>query len=97
MTENTDLLKREHKAAEKCHIYFEEFNDHENIKLRDYFHYTGLYWGVDHSNYNLKYKISDQILIVFYNLKKWDGHSSIKGARIKKLKKFGIRVIAEKK
>ena len=43
MTENTDLLKREHKAAEKCHIYFEGFNDHENIKLRDYFHYTGLY------------------------------------------------------
>ena len=27
MTGVTDVLKREHQAAEKCHIYLKEFND----------------------------------------------------------------------
>ena len=30
----TDMLKREYKATEKCHICFEEFNDPYNKKLR---------------------------------------------------------------
>ena len=30
MTELSDMLKREHKAAERCHIYPKEFNDPQN-------------------------------------------------------------------
>ena len=30
MIELTDVFKREHKAAEKCHICFKEFNDQQN-------------------------------------------------------------------
>ena len=30
MIELTDVLKREHKAAEKCKICFKEFNEPEN-------------------------------------------------------------------
>ena len=43
MTKLTDMLKREHKAAEKCHICLKEFNDPRNRKVRDHCHYTGLY------------------------------------------------------
>ena len=34
MTELTDVLKREHEAAEKCHICLKEFNDPNNKKVR---------------------------------------------------------------
>ena len=43
MTKLTDALKREHKAAEKCHICLKEFNDAKNKKVRDHCHCTGLY------------------------------------------------------
>ena len=34
MTKLTDVLKREHEAAEKCHICLKEFNDPNNKKVR---------------------------------------------------------------
>ena len=43
MTKLTDVLKREHEAAEKCHICLKEFNDPRNRKLKDHCHYTDLY------------------------------------------------------
>ena len=43
MTRLTDVQKREHEAAEKCHICLKEFNDPRNRKVRDHCHYTGLY------------------------------------------------------
>ena len=39
----SDVLKREHEAAEKCHICLKEFNDPRNRKVRDHCHYTSLY------------------------------------------------------
>ena len=57
MTELTDALKREHEAAEKCHICLKEFNDPKNKKVRDHCHYTGLYRGAAHNNCNFKYCI----------------------------------------
>ena len=43
MTELTDVLKREDETAQKCHVWFKEFNDPENRKVKDHRHYTGLY------------------------------------------------------
>ena len=43
ITKLTDMLKREHGAAEKCHICLKEFNDPRNRKMRDHCHYTSLY------------------------------------------------------
>ena len=45
MTKLTDMLKREHEAAEKCLICLKEFNDPKNKKVRDHCHYTDLYRG----------------------------------------------------
>ena len=36
MTKLTDESKREHEAAEKCHICLKEFNSPRNRKVRDH-------------------------------------------------------------
>ena len=96
MTRLTDVLKREHEAAEKCHICLKEFNDPRNRKVRDHCHYTGLYRGTAHNNCNLKYKITDHIPIVFHNLSGYDAHFFIKELG-KRFNKKDIGVIAENK
>ena len=96
MTGLTDESKREHKAAEKCHICLKGFNDPKNKKVRDHCHYTGEYRGAAHNNCNLKYKIPDYIPIVFHKLSGYDAHLFIKELG-RKINKDGIGVIAENK
>ena len=96
MIELTDVLKREHKAAEKRHIYLKEFNDPKDRKVRDHCHCTSLYRGAAHNNCNLKYRIPDHIPIVFHNLSGYDAHLFIKELG-KKFNKDDIGVIAENK
>ena len=55
ITKLTDVQKREHEAAEKCHICHKAFNDPKNKKVRDHCHYTVLYRGAAYNNCNLKY------------------------------------------
>ena len=43
MIELTDVQKREHEAAKKCYICLKEFNDPNNKKVWDPYHYTGEY------------------------------------------------------
>ena len=78
MTKCTDMLNREHEAAENCHICLKEFNDPRNRKVRDHNYYTDLYQGADHNNCNLKYVIPDYIPIIFHNLSGYDAHLLIK-------------------
>ena len=65
MTGLTNVLKREHEAAEKCRICLKEFNEPKNKKVRDHCHYTGLYRGAAHNNCNLKYRIPDTSSLCF--------------------------------
>ena len=78
MIKLADALKREHDAAEKCHICLKEFNDPRNRKVRDHCHFTGLYRGAAHNNCNLKYFIPGYIPIVLDNLSGYDAHLFIK-------------------
>ena len=78
MTKPTDVLKREHEAAKKCHICLKEFNDPRNRKVIDHCHYIGLYQVAAHNNCKLKYWIPDHIPIVFHNLSGYDAHLFIK-------------------
>ena len=98
MIELTDALKREHKAAKKCHICFKEFLsiDLENKKVRDRCHCMGLYRGVAHNKWNLKYRIPDYIPIVFHNLSGHDSHLFNKELG-RRFKRKDIGVIAENK
>ena len=50
MTELTDVLKREHQAAEKWHIYLKEFNKPDDRKVSDHCHYSILYRGAAYNN-----------------------------------------------
>ena len=88
MTKLTDMLKREHEAAEKCHICLKEFNDPRKRRMRDR--------GAAHNNCNLKYQIPGYILIVFHNLCGYDAHLFIKELG-RRFNKNDIGVIAEKK
>ena len=83
--ELTNVLKREHEAAEKCHVCLKEFNDPRNRKVRDRCHYIGVYRGAAHNDCPLKYKILDHIPIVLLNLN-YDAHFFKKelGKRFKK-------------
>ena len=96
MTGLSDTLKREHRAAEKCHICLKEFNDPSNRKVRDHCHYIGLYRGAAHNNCELKYRIPDYIPIVFHNLSGYDAHLFIKELG-RGFDKNDIGVIAENK
>ena len=96
MTELTDMLKAEHKAAESCHICLKPFGDPENRKVRDHCHYTGLYRGAAHNNCNMKYRIPDFVPIAFHNLSGYDAHLFIRELG-KKFNKDDIGVIAENK
>ena len=92
----THVLKREHKAAEKCHICLKEFNDPRNRKVRDHCHYTGLYRGAAHNNCNMKYRIPDHIPMVFHNLSGYDAHLFITELG-RRFNKNDIGIIAENK
>ena len=96
MTKLTDESKREHEAAEKCHICLKEFNDPRNRKVRDHCHDTGLYRVASHDNCNLKYLIPDYIPIVFHNLNSYDVHLFIKELGMR-FHKNDIGVIGENK
>ena len=96
MIKLTDVQKREHGAAEKCHICLKEFDDPKNRKVRDNCHYTGEYQGAAHNNCNLKYKIPDHIPTVFHNLSGYEAHLFIKELG-RRFNKKVIGVIAENK
>ena len=96
MTRLTDVQKREHEAAEKCHICLKEFNDPRNRKLKDHCHYTDLYRGAAHNNCNLKYRIPGHIPTVSHNLSGYDAHLFIKELG-RRFNKNDIGVIAENK
>ena len=65
------LTNTEIKFYEKqkvCHICIKEFCDDKNNKnVRNHCHYTGKFRGAAHSVCNLKYKIHQEIPIVFHN------------------------------
>ena len=87
LTELTDVLKREPKAAEKCQINFKDFNECENKKLRNHYHYAN-------NNCNLKYRMFDHIPIAIHNLTCYDAQVFIKELE-NKFNKDNIEGIAE--
>ena len=76
------LTNTEIKFYEKqkvCHICKKEFcDDKNNKKVRDHCHYTGKFRGAAHSVCNLKYKIHQEIPMVFHNASTYDYYFIIK-------------------
>ena len=82
----TNEEKESYENQEICHICEKEFcidksNKKEfklKQKVRDHCHYTGKYRGAAHSICNLRYKITKEIPIVFYNGSTYYYHFIIK-------------------
>ena len=76
------LTKKEEKNCNNqkvCYICKKEFDKSDKKhKVRDHCHYTGKYKGVVHNICNLRYKIPEEILIVFHNGSTYDYHFIIK-------------------
>ena len=82
------LADEENKSYEKqkvCYIYKKEFNTDDNDydddddnkkyhKVRDHFHYIGKFKGAAHNICNLRYKIPNEITVVFDNGSTYDYH-----------------------
>ncbi|GBO33857.1 hypothetical protein AVEN_181548-1 [Araneus ventricosus] len=60
-------------------------------RVRDHDHQTGRYRAALHSSYNLKFRLSKKIPVVFHNLKNYDGHLIMQ--EIGKLKDYEISVV----
>ena len=73
----TKTQLKECARVTKCHICFKPFSKKKK-KVRDHCHYTGLYRGAAHSSYNLQYKISSDIPVIFHNLAGYDAHLFIR-------------------
>ena len=62
-----------HNNAKTCFICEKGFVDDENnIKVRNHCHYTDKYRGAAHNTYNLQYKVSKNIPVVFHNGSNYD-------------------------
>ena len=73
--------KKYHNKQKICYIWKKEFNnndDKKNYKVRDHCHYTGKYRGAAHNICNLRYKVPNEIPLVFHNGSTYDYHFIIK-------------------
>ena len=64
------LTKKKRKCIvdrKKCYICIKKYH-----KVKDHCHYTGKYRGGNHDICNLRYKISKEISLVFYNGSTYD-------------------------
>ena len=82
----TDEEKESYENQDVCYICEKEFCTNKNnkkefksyCKVRDHCHYTGKYRGAAHSICNLRYKIPNEIPVIFHNGSTYDYHFIIK-------------------
>ena len=82
----TDDEKETYENQKICDICEKEFCTDENNKkefktiqkVKDHCHYSGKYRGAAHSIYNVRYKMPNEIPVVFHNGSKYDYHFIIK-------------------
>ena len=72
--------KVHHNKQKVCYICKKEFdnNNKKQRKVKDHCHYTGKYRGAAHNICNLRYKIPQEIPVVFHNGSTCDYHFIIK-------------------
>ena len=67
LTEEEKKMHNEQKVCYICKKIFRTGDDNKKYKVRDHCHYTGKYRGDAHDTYNLRYKITKEIPVVFHN------------------------------
>ena len=61
------------QKADKCHICNKKYSD-KDIRVRDHCHITGKFRGSAHQHCHLEFKLTDNIPVVFHNLRGYDSH-----------------------
>ena len=80
------LTKEENKINREQNVYYiwkKGFSTNDDnkkyFKVKDHCHYTGKHRGAAHNAYNLRYKTSKEISVVFHNGSTYNYHFIIKG------------------
>ena len=66
-------VERRFQSSNKCSICDILFTD-EDRKVRDYDHITRKYRFPSHSNGSINLKLTKKFLVIFHNLRGYDGH-----------------------
>jgi hypothetical protein len=74
--------QQEFKHSTRCWICRQKYKDND-IRVRDHDHISGLYRGSAHSKCNLKLRHSNEIAVVFHNLRGYDSHLIAKAYKSK--------------
>ena len=61
------------KNADKCDICSKMYYE-KDVRVRDHCHITGKYRGSAHQDYNINYRLTDKIPVIFHNLRGYDSH-----------------------
>ena len=70
------ISKKEHndfKNAKSCHICNKEYNN-DDVPVRDHCHVPGKYRGSAHTDCNLLSTSTNEIYVIFHNLRGYDSH-----------------------
>ena len=70
MTEKEEHLFQESNNCWIC----KKLIDNDGEKVRDHCHVTGKFRETAHWNCNIKFQLTKKILVIFHNLKGYDGH-----------------------
>ena len=77
LTTKEEICYNKQKICYKCKKEFNN-NDKKQQKVKDHCHYTGKYRGAAHNICNLRYKVPNEIPVVFHNGSTYDYHFIIK-------------------
>ena len=75
---NKDMIltkddERNFKKADKCYICNKKYSV-KDVRVRDHCHITGKYRGSAHQDCNINYMLTDEIPVIFHNLKGYDSN-----------------------
>ena len=72
----TNEQQKSYESENICYICKKNWDNHAKdknyYKVSDHCHYTGEYRGAAHSIYYLKYRVPEEISIVFHNVSSYD-------------------------
>ena len=69
----TKVDEQNFKNADKCYICNKKYSE-KDVHVRDHCHITGKYRGSTQQDFNINYRLTDKIPVIFHNLKGYDSH-----------------------
>ena len=69
--------KQKFQTSNKCCIFDKLFDVGDN-KVREHYYMTGKYRGYAHRSYNIYLTLTKKVLVIFHNLKGYEGHLIIR-------------------